>query len=75
MKPFLMGDQPLEEDCAVFAVLGQVYWHQPGPLEQLLKGTGLPLGQVKHILETGEHIYVALLFLSKLVTQARQLTH
>ena len=56
----MMGDQPCEEDCAVFAVLAQVYWHQPGPLEQLVKGTGLPLGQVKHVLETEENIYVAL---------------
>ena len=38
-KPFLMGSEPCEEDCAVFGLLAQCVWHMPGsPHEMYIKG-------------------------------------
>ena len=36
---FLMGDQPCQEDCAIFGMLAQIKWHAPcTPLEKFLNG-------------------------------------
>ena len=38
-KPFLMGDEPIEVDCAIFGMLAQVLWNTPrSPFEQVLNG-------------------------------------
>lgn len=38
-KQFLMGDKPIEADCAIFGMLAQCLWNCPGsPFEQLLNG-------------------------------------
>lgn len=29
-KSFLMGDQPIEADCAIFGMLAQILWNSPG---------------------------------------------
>ncbi|XP_023931415.1 failed axon connections homolog [Lingula anatina] len=37
-KPFLMGDEPCETDCAIFGMLAQVVWHMPNsPHEKWIK--------------------------------------
>ncbi|XP_076467681.1 failed axon connections homolog isoform X1 [Babylonia areolata] len=36
-KKFLMGDQPCEEDCAVFGQLSQIYWQLPGSVSAMFK--------------------------------------
>ena len=46
-KAFLFGDQPCEEDCAVFSLLAQFYWHVPGPIGELMKGSCIDLFKVK----------------------------
>ena len=34
-----MGDDPCQEDCAIFGMLAQLKWHAPNtPLEKMLKG-------------------------------------
>lgn len=39
MKSFLMGDQPIEVDCAMFGMLAQILWNSPGcPYEPLFTG-------------------------------------
>lgn len=30
-KPYLMGDRPCEQDCAIFGQMAQLYWQLPGP--------------------------------------------
>jgi hypothetical protein len=38
-SPFLLGDEPCEEDCAVFGFLSQVLWGAPGsPYTAYVKG-------------------------------------
>ena len=34
-KSFLMGDQPIEADCAIFGMLAQILWNSPGSPYQL----------------------------------------
>ncbi|KAK7091792.1 failed axon connections homolog isoform X2 [Littorina saxatilis] len=36
-KRFLMGDQPCEEDCAIFGQLSQLYWQLTGPTSNMFK--------------------------------------
>ncbi|ODM93959.1 hypothetical protein Ocin01_12720 [Orchesella cincta] len=38
-KKFILGDEPCEDDCAIFGELAQVLWCMPGsPYEKLLNG-------------------------------------
>ena len=37
-KQFLMGDEPCQNDCAIFGMMAQFYWMCPGPVERLVKG-------------------------------------
>ena len=38
-KAFLMGDQPVEVDCAIFGLLAQIVWNSRGsPYEPLVNG-------------------------------------
>ena len=37
-KKYLMGDQPCEQDCAIFGQLSQLYWQLPGPTGVMFKG-------------------------------------
>lgn len=40
-KSFVMGDQPVEVDCAMFGMLAQIVWNSPGcPYEPLFIGNG-----------------------------------
>ncbi|WAR21757.1 FAXC-like protein [Mya arenaria] len=41
-KPFLMGEEPSEVDCAVFGMLAQIYWHMQGQRHQVYMKENLP---------------------------------